>query len=434
MDSVFFTASTSTSHVFSNVTAAVERYIKSNLPPDLLKDSTISTRTPFRYFRRFLNTKEEFKKKERPFMIIRPTFEVLDTVSGNNFLSGTKIINCDGVSAGSGLAMQPFFYDPRNYVGMAFKINRCKINFDIAIQFNSYYSALEIFTYLQNVFAWSVTKYIPTHLESNIPNSVLFHLCEIVGINIDDLNNIPSLTRYLRNYSSYPITYKMRDATSNDEHFIYYPQNIISTFLDLNIEDAQRKNMVEDLTAITFKVECEFNMIGSYILYGKKGTYKKISLCLHTADKSSYTPIYTYDRLFDDGDYIDRGYSLFSSTIIKTDPSLDGKDEGIDIRPIFTSEIKQLIDEMLSMGNDVSTVLIPRVIFNDIDATADAEFNLNWTNYTLTIYNTNKLYTYRIIFYINMGYYNDYIIKHNIGGTNQQNLDGSSVTGYNVEI
>ena len=434
MDSIFFTAATSTSHVFSNVTAAVERYIKSNLPSGLLKDSTISTRAPFRYFKRYINTKEEFKKKERPFMIIRPSFEVLDTLSGSNFLSGTKIIHYDGTATGSGLAMQPFFYDPRNYVGMGFKINRCKMNFDVMLQFNSYYSALEIFSYLKNTFAWGITKYIPTYLESNIPSSVLYHLCEIVGINIDDVNNIPALTRYLRNFSSYPITYKMRDATSNDEHFIYYPQKIITTFEDLNIDEAQRKNMVEESTAITFKIECEFNMIASYILYGKKGIYKKIALCMHTGDKSAYTPIYTYDRLFDDEDYIDRGYSLFSSTIIKSDPKLDGKDEKIDIRPIFTTEIKQMIDEMLSMGNDVSTILIPRVIFNDIDASDDTEFNLNWTNYTLTIYNTNKFYTYRLIFYINMGYYNDYIIKHGIPGTDQQNLDSGTTTGYNIEI
>lgn len=434
MDSIFFTSSTSISHIFSNVTSAIEMYLKSNLPPNLLKDSTISTRTPFRYFKRYINTKDEFKKKERPFMIIRPTFEPLDTLTGNNFLCGTKLIHYDGTATGSGLAIQKFFYDPRYSVGMGFKINRCKMNFDVAIQFNSYYAALEIMSYLKNTLAWGITKYVPTSLESLIPSELLIHLCEIVGVNIDDPKNIPSLTRYLRNFSSYPITYKMRDATSRDAHFLYYPQNILTTFEDLSIDEAQRKNMVEDSCAITFKIECEFNVIASYILYGKKGIYKQIKLCMHDDDNSTFTPIYTYDRLFNDTDYIDRGYSLFNSVIIKSDPINDGKDEEIDITPALPAELKTMIDDMLSKGNDISTLLIPRVIFNNIDASDDTEFDINWSKYTLTIYKTNKLFTYRFILYVNLGYYNDYMIKHNISGTDQQNLDGHTVTGYDIKI
>ena len=434
MDSIFFTSSTSISHIFSNVTSAVEMYLKSNLPPNLLKDSTISTRTPFRYFKRYINTKDEFKKKERPFMIIRPTYEPLDTLSGNNFLCGTRITHYDGTATGSGLALQKFFFDPKYSVGMGFKINRCKMNFDVMIQFNSFYSALEIMSYLKNTIAWEITKYLPTSLESLIPSEMLVHLCEIVGLNIDDPNNIPSLTRYLRNFSTYPITYKMRDATSHDAHFLYYPQNILATFEDLSIDEAQRKNMIEESCAVTFKIECEFNVIASYILYGKKGIYKQIKLCLHSDDNASYTPIYTYDRLFSDTDYIDKGYTLFSSVIIKTDAANDGKSEDIDISSTLPTDLKRMIDDMLASGNEISTLLIPRVIFHNIDAADDTDFNINWSRYTLTIHKTNKLYTYRFILYVNLGYYNDYLIKHNIGGTDQQNLDGHTVTGYDVKL
>ena len=250
-------------------------YVVNNLPNDFLKDRTISTRSSFRFFKKYIHTRKEFEKKQRPFMIIRPTVEQYDNVSGNDFLSGTKIIWNDGTFSKSGYVNQNFFSDKKRGIDMGFKINRYKMTFDIAIQTNTYYSAIDLYNYLNNTLSFGRTIYIPTSLESMIPKEMLIHLCEIVGINIDEDANIPVLTRYLRTNGSYPISYKMRNATSADEYFLFYPQNILATITDLNCEEPNRKNMVEDFTNVTFKIECQFNAISSYTLWGKKNLTKK---------------------------------------------------------------------------------------------------------------------------------------------------------------
>ena len=142
MKTIFFSAATSVAQIYGNAMRAVEMYIKSNLPPEYIKDSSISTQSSFRYFKKFINTKQEFEKKHRPFMIIRPTVENYNMSEGTDFLSGTNIVWFSGWNGGSGLAIQNFFKDPKTDITMGFKIGRCKMTFDIAIQTNTYMECL----------------------------------------------------------------------------------------------------------------------------------------------------------------------------------------------------------------------------------------------------------------------------------------------------
>jgi hypothetical protein len=429
MDSIFYTAATSVSQIYGNAISAVQMYLESMMPKGFLKDRSISTTTSFRFFRRYLHTHKEFEAKQRPFMIIRPVIEMYDNVGSNDFLSGTPIVWHQGAVGGSGLGKQTFFTDNTNGIGMAFRINRYKVNFEIVIQTNTYYSALDIYHYLNNSVVFNRSIYIPTSLESMIPKELLIHICEIAGINIDDEANIPVLTRYLRKHSSYPISYKMKNSSSTDEYFLFYPQNIIATFTDLQCEDTTRKNMVEHYTNVGFKIECEFNAVSSYYAWNRRGVHKKFKLCLHESDHSGYVPLYTYERTFDDNDYIEKGYTLYCSNIIKTDPKLEGKEDKLSIKPCIPPDLKVVMDQILAAGNDMQLLLIPRLIMNNIDGEFDSDFEINWSKYELTIKDSKPYMTYRFILYINLAYYNSFKINE-ITITDQQNLDGKSNTGY----
>ena len=432
MDKIFFVAATSISQMYGNVINAVQMYLEHNMPKGFLADRSISTKTSFRYFRRYLHTHKEFEAKQRPFMIIRPTVENYDNVTSNDFLSGTQIVWHQGVAGGSGLAKQNFFSDNDFGIGLAFKINRYKINFDIAIQCNTYYSALDLYNYLNNTFVFNRSIYIPTSLESLIPKALLYHVCEIVGINLDDKNNIPVLTHYLRKHASYPISYKMRNSTSSDEYFLFYPQNIISTFTDLQCEEMNRKNMVEDPTNVTFKIECEFNAIASYYAWTRRVLHKKLKLCLHESDHSAYIPLYTFERTFQDHPYIEKGYTLYSSNIIKTEKQNEGKDDTFSITECIQPDLKRVMDDIIANGNDMQLLLIPRLIMNDIDGQYESDFSINWSKYEMTIKNSDPYKTYRFIIYLNLAYYNSFAVN-DITITDQQNLDGKSYTGYPIK-
>jgi hypothetical protein len=364
-------------------------------------------------------------------MIIRPSVEMYDNVSSSDFLSGSQIIWHQGVTGGSGLAKQTFFTDSDYGIGMAFKINRFKVNFEIAIQTNTYYQALDLYNYLNNTFVFNRSVYIPTSLESMIPKEMLYHICEIVGINIDDKNNISVLTQYLRKHASYPISYKMRNSTSRDEYFLFYPQNLVSTFTDLQCEEPSRKNMIDEHANVAFKIECDFNAIASYYAWTRRVMHKKFKLCLHESDGSAYIPLYTFERTFQDRPYIEKGYTLYSSNIIKTEKANEGKDDVCSILECIQPDLKRIMDDILSKGNDMQMLLIPRLIMNDIDGQYESDFRLNWSNLQLTIKNSDPYKTYRFILYINLAYYNSYMLD-NITITDQQTLDGQSFKGYDT--
>ena len=429
MDSLFFTGSTSVSQMYGNAINAVQMYLENIMPEGYLQDRTISTTTSFRFFRRYLHTKQEFEVRRRPMMIIRPIIEMYDNANGSDFLSGTQIIWHQGVAGGSKLASQKFFSDTTQGIGMGFKINRYKVNFEVVIQTNTYYSALDLYHYLNNTLVFNRSIYIPTSLESLIPKEMLYHVCEIVGINVDDKENIPVLTKYLRQHSSYPISYKMRNATSNDEWFLFYPQNIIATFTDLQCEDTTRKNMIEHYTNVGFKIECEFNAISAYYAWTSRVLHKKFKLCLHESDASAYIPLYTFERTFDDREYIEKGYTLYSSNIIKTDPDKEDKDDTFSMLECIPPDLKGVMDQIIAAGNDMQLLLIPRLIMNNLDGQFESDFVVNWSKYEVTIKQSKPYMTYRFILYINLAYYNSFIVN-DITITDQQTLDGKSNTGY----
>ena len=129
--------------------------------------------------------------------------------------------------------------------------------------------------------------------------------------------------------------------------------------------------------------------------------------------------------------YIEKGYTLYSSNIIKTERANEGKDDVCSILECIQPDLKRIMDDILSKGNDMQMLLIPRLIMNDIDGQYESDFRLNWSNLQLTIKNSDPYKTYRFILYINLAYYNSYMLD-NITITDQQTLDGQSFKGYPI--
>ena len=93
MDCIYSSATTSASHIFSNVTKAIESYIERKLPVGLLKGRSISTTMAPRFFKKYRNRNTDWDKQEKPFMVIRPTIETPET---DGFLQNTLYTRQDG--------------------------------------------------------------------------------------------------------------------------------------------------------------------------------------------------------------------------------------------------------------------------------------------------------------------------------------------------
>ena len=402
------------------------------MPYGFLKDSGVSTSSPFRFYTRFLNTRTEFKKRELPYMTVKPNFEVLSP-NDDIFLIGTPITRFDGNVKSN---MQEFMRDRKKGFALGFSINRYRVTFEVGIQVRTYYQGMDLYQFLQNTMKWELPEYLPTMLESMIPKELMIHAAECIGIDITKPGNIPTFIQYMQERSRYPITYKMRNSTSTDEYFIFYNQNILTTFSDLSIEDVQKKGVVEDMAVVMFKATCDFNTMGSYRMYGCKDTFKAIDLCIHSkvGDASqtldSYTPIYTFNRIYDDSALIERGYTKRTANIIKTDKKNDGKDDILDLKDVLDGYSQQIIRELVSINSPVNVLYEKIMIKNDEVMTENKDYSIDWNTLQLTIHESDPYATYRLVMYINLQYYNNHAVSEFSPSTDKQSIDGENGKGY----
>lgn len=432
MDRILYTATTSSSHVFGNITQAMMMYLKGHLPYGFLKDCGVSTSSPFRYYTRFLNKRDTFTKRELPYMTIKPNFEVLSP-NDDVFLIGTHLARFDGnVKSG----MQNFMLDKKKGFGLAFGINRYRITFEVGIQMRTYYQGMDLYQFLQNTMMWEIPEYIPTMLESMIPKILMIHAAECIGIDINKPENIPTFIQYMQERSTYPLTYKMRNSTSSDEFFIFYNQNILTTFSDLTIDEVQKKGLVEDMSVVMFKATCDFNAMGSYRMFGCKNTIKAIDLCLHShvgdaaQTLDSYTPIYTFNRMYDDSAIIEKGYTKRTTNVIKTEDINDGKDDVLDLNSVLDGYSKEIIRGLVATGASVSVLYEKIMMKNDELMVEGKDYDIDWNTLRLTIHESDRYATYRLIFYINLQYYNNHIIEEFSPSTDKQSIDSPKGMGY----
>lgn len=435
MQNVYSTATTSASHIFGNVAKAVESHIERKLPMGLIKDKTISTRMAPRFFKRFKNTKDDWQKKKHPFLIIRPSFE---TPTPDSFLQNTLYTRNEGTEITQTMGgIQPFMQDKKRGFLLGFKINRYTITFDVGIQFETQSQMIDVWHYLLNSMRWDIPEFVNTSLESVIPKNILCNVGEIIGVNITKDENIPIMLKYLRTYSTYPITYKMRTDTSQDEYFLYYKQNLLTTFSELNMDEGVKKGMTDEFFTLSFKCTVEFNVMGSYLLVGKKGIYKQIKYEIDTKDGSriglnALTPVFTYDIHEEDAELAKLGYRPLGTDMIKTDEDRNGKDDSIPLLSTLTPEIVMVLDNLLAQGLDPSILLRFKLFISEDMVVSEADYDVNWTDKLFIIKNSDMYATYRLVVYVNLAYLNNRLMElhYDDASTDQMTLNGKSVHGY----
>ena len=179
-----------------------------------------------------MNQKKEFIKKKKPMLIIRPRIVLNDT---ERFLHGTYLTTriFENENAQNFGELQPFFEDERKSVYLKYLLNRLTMELDVTMVVESQMEQINIAHYIQNTIRQNMSFMVPVALESNVSKEVLELLSKEVGIPMyDDRGSVKPFLDYLNENSIYPITYKMKNSTGNDEFFRYYPTNVDVEFRD----------------------------------------------------------------------------------------------------------------------------------------------------------------------------------------------------------
>lgn len=408
-------ASPNMAHVYGNVTSFVTEYIK-QLFPDKFKTVYVNTTIAYRDFARFNYSTDEFIKKRKPMLLLRPRIEL-----NNNdaFLDGTLFTKriTDVVNARDWGNLQNFFEDKRKGLYIKFLMNRLTIDFDVSLVFETQMQQINYAHYFKNRMRQNAPFVVQTNLESMISRDMIVLLGELAGIKPveGDQMNIPAILDYMNRHSTYPITYKMKNSTGRDEFFRYHPAGIEMTISDMAIDDGSKSGQVSDNFMINFVVRTEFSTAGLYYLFsGKQEIPDKYRHLVSSDEYINYgtiQPVFTSKSLFDM--HVPEGWNMYTCPTFSID-----KDDTLP----FTLSVEQLFNNsLLECMNYHKRFNLPWEVFLNIKCMKDnrlmnkdrREYELIMNNGELSIrvYNYNYSSTYRLIMSVNTVYINDLISR-----------------------
>ena len=409
MDHLYTVASSSASTTYGNIMTFLKDLIVRTSPIEF-KETRLSSEIAYVNIRRRLgrNTLNEISKLERPFLMINPQIQV---PSGDLYLYDIPLTkNFDNMEfAVSRNTLNPFITNEEELYTACYKLNRDRIQFDITITVDTSIQQLDLWKYYLNHYIWERPYAIETSLESMIPREIIRQIGLFSNIDIDKKENtyIPTIMRTLNRFSSYPITYKMRNGTGNDEFFLYYNTKVLLNFTDLSIDQVNRKNMADDFYTITFRCDVEFNLPAVYTLIGHDPRPK----CLEVAVKSKnpdgshdLIPLFTVDNFFSKYPPMLDGFMLYASSRFQTEMNEMTKQDELDLGQLFDQSYLDILHTYYARNIPMET-LINVILLKDGEENHD--WRIRWNSLKLTINHADDRATYCIIIYINNLLFNE---------------------------
>ena len=403
-------ASTSTAHTYGNVTCFIVEYIK-NLLPGYFKTVHVTSTMAYRELSRInLNNHPNLLKKKKPILIIRPRVE-LDT--DDIFLGGTYLTTrlTDQYMEHGYSNLQPFFRDDNTGMNIKFLLNRLKISYDVTIICSTQMEQINIANFLKNKVRMNLPFPVETYLESQIPKTMLDVYSKFANVPMYDENNsVSKFLNHINGKSRYPITYKMKTSTGNDEFFRYYPANLLISINGLSIDDGSKKGQVFDSFTTNFSIPVEFNTAGLYYLFHNDETVhieinrQQDKIFEDMKESVTMVPVFTIHNLFDLP--LPEGWTLYATSIFKTDKEFDEIDE-VDLTVLHNQSMVEFIKYCNANGIPLEPFIKVYLMMDNKMLTEGVEYTLSEDTTLLTLRKCVPASSYRVIIHSNTAYINE---------------------------
>lgn len=390
---------TSAAHTFGNVTAYVQNWLTELFPPNTFKSFHVHSKIAHRQLRA---TNQEFIKKRKPMLAIRPRIEWND---GDTFLKGTLMASRrnDLYSTYGDTNLEPFITDDKNKIAVKYQMNRHVIYFDVVMIFSTYMQQINWSNYFLNTVRQEIPFYLETYLESYIPRDLIRMISLYSGHPIYDNNeSVKDFLDYMNGISMFPITYKMKGSTGTDEFFRYYPTNIDTIITGFSADEGDKTGMIADGYSINFTVRCEFTSTGFYYLFSPK--IERPSTIVVNED-DNLVPIFTDVLVHDDLD-LAPGWQLYTQPMCRLEDNIhDVVNLKSSVSESIINTVKYHIDHGIStdLFIDVKVRQQGKLLKKDID------YKIDYNTWDLHFYKCSTYYTYKILIMCNVKYINDTI-------------------------
>lgn len=419
MEKIISFANTSASSVYGCIACAIQDRILQEFPKDFFKYMTISSEIATRNIRRnfrTINTNNEMSKREKPYLVIQPTYAVMEEDGPlQNIPLTSNFYNMQfGIDA---YQLQPVLHDEANGYNLRYKFNRDRIEYDITVVLGTEIHQIDVYKAFANNISWRKPEYLRIALESIIPKRMIAIISKLCGMDLEQKEEyIPILLRYLNSIPGCPISYKLRNSSASDEWFMHYPHNVVITFDNFEFERGQRKGMTDDYNPFTFKVTAEFNYPAVYYIDAIPEKIKGIDFEIKTkeydSDNDTFVPIYSIENLMNRYPPIRNGMHLYGTSLIKTDVKDSRQVEyRVPLSSVIDNQHINVIRAHAALNIPVSTLMELIVLKNREEQSYDTEYYVDWNTLELVIKKPDNTATYRIIMYFNYAQVNEVLLN-----------------------
>lgn len=438
MDGIYTMASPSSSSLYGNVGCAIRELIISKFPYNYFNYTNVSTEVAFHNLRRQFgsNTKTEITKRGYPQLIIQPSYQIMDE---DEFLQGIPLTKnyMDIQNRVDNQYLFEVIHDEEHNWALKFKPNRDRIEYEVTIRVKTIHNQLDIYKAMVNQITWDNYQYYSAALETILPKRMVEYMSRLCNIDIYTYPElIPTFLKHLNSLSGYPITYKVRNASATDEFFMYYQHNLLVSFTDLQIDNGNKKGMVDDYYEITFRVNVEFNLPGLFILDGdvnnipmlQAGIIDKSSTGTgFDSDKDDYIPLFSISNFYNKFPQRRDGLTLYGSFMF----TCENKEltDTIDLKMLIEEQHRKAIRFHVSYGMIDETICKVYILKNREELSSD-NYTVNWNTMEIEYKNPDPTATYRVVIYMNMEVINADLANPRIDGPYDKSSLRENVVDY----
>ena len=206
--------------------------------------------------------------------------------------------------------------------------------------------------------------------------------------------------RYLNTIFQYPITYKLKGSSNNDEFFLYYVTDIDTVLQEPTAGDGVKMGQTRGAYDISFTIRCEFNTIGYFTLNAPE-----IQSTIQLPDDGDEAIVSMFSDVINlDNFDLPEGWSILGWPIFK----LDHDENCISLDPILNESLLSTIDYHLKFHIPMERFI--RIQFRENGEILNSErFYINWRERKLYVVRPDTRRTYRLIVSVCGEYINNLI-------------------------
>jgi hypothetical protein len=259
----------SASTLISSLTGEIKEYIVSKFPRGFFKSVYIDTAETIQAQNRNEQYNKTLNKLPYPNMAISPNISLDDPIGGmekSQHLSSPNLYLRREMRKN----YKKLIVDPNNKFSVYFTSDYITLNFGFRITVNKFVQNMDLAYYIKSRFQIGMFQYLnDKYLNTEIPKTFIKIIAEILGLDINNTDEMEELRLYLISTGTQEdmILKRVNALTGKDCFFVNEKNNFLTLVTDLDAPSAViRDNMNEGEYGINFRVQVSSWLPNSFIM------------------------------------------------------------------------------------------------------------------------------------------------------------------------